>query len=137
MIVLAPGLLRLIKRRGFVTRTREGRWTLVSAVILVTAAFMAPPRGTPAVSAQQAPPPSPPAPSQPTAGRAPSLQVTDENRTMILMLLDRIQMLAADSLRGDSKIPKTTKAAGKLSIDRATVDEIVADVSQIKAMIQR
>ena len=56
---------------------------------------------------------------------------------MILMLLDRIQMLAADSLRGDNKIAKTTKAAGKLSIDRATVDEIVADVSQIKAMIQR
>ena len=75
--------------------------------------------------------------AQPPTGRAPSLQVTDENRTMILMLLDRIQMLAADSLRGDSKIPKTTKAAGKLSIDRATVDEIVADVSQIKAMIQR
>ena len=44
---------------------------------------------------------------------------------------------AADSLRGDNKITKTTKGAGKLSIDRATVDEIVADVSQIKAMLQR
>lgn len=64
-----------------------------------------------------------------STGSAP-LQVTDENRAMIMMLLDRIQKVTADQMGQDSK-------AGKLQIDRAKLDEILASVSQVKTMLQR
>jgi hypothetical protein len=74
--------------------------------------------------------------SQPPTEPPPLLQITDENRTMILMLLDRIQTVATRSL-ADSKTTKDTKTAGTLLMNRAAIDEIVADVSQIKTMFQR
>ncbi len=58
------------------------------------------------------------------------LQVTDENRAMILMLLNRIQKVTSDQMEQDSK-------AGKLQVDSAKLDEILASVSQVKTMLQR
>ena len=63
----------------------------------------------------------------------PPLQVTDENRAMMVTLLDRIQQLTAkagDDSKDDSK-------SGKLKVDRATLDEIAAHVTQLKTMLQR
>lgn len=73
----------------------------------------------------------PPAPAAPTPTRqTPTAQVTDENRTMMLMLLDRIQKVTADQMNTESK-------SGKLTVDRTKLDEILADIGQIKTMLQR
>ena len=65
--------------------------------------------------------------TQPSISR---LQLTDENRTMMLMLLDRIQQTTADQMKEDSK-------SGKLTVDRAQLDELLANISQIKTMLQK
>jgi len=63
-------------------------------------------------------------PQMPDAGS----HVTDEHRAMMLMLLERIQKLAT---------PPDDSKAGKVSVDRATLDEINAEISQIKTMLQK
>lgn len=89
--------------------------------------------------AQPAPAPQPatPAPSQPAApamqtppAPAPPAKVTDPDRDTQLMLLDRVQQLANDALKGESK-------SGKVMVDRAALNEIIAAASQIKTALQR
>ncbi|HZT76561.1 MAG TPA: hypothetical protein VFA27_07875 [Vicinamibacterales bacterium] len=69
--------------------------------------------------------------SMPQMAPAPATgQVTDENRAMMLMLLDRIQKVTADQMKSDS-------SSGKLTVNRSQLDEILANVSQIKTMLQK
>lgn len=97
---------------------------------------VAPQTAAPQTAAPQTPVPqasAPPALQQPDVNAQdpiPPLQVTDENRAMMLMLLDRIQQVTADQMNADSK-------SGKLTVDRAKLDEILANVSQIKTMLQK
>jgi hypothetical protein len=67
-------------------------------------------------------------PATPTPTSA--MQVTNENRTMMLALLERIEKVTNDQMKEDSK-------SGKLSVDRSELDEILANVSQIKTMLQK
>jgi hypothetical protein len=67
-------------------------------------------------------------PAAPTPTSA--MQVTNENRTMMLALLERIEKVTGDQMKEDSK-------SGKLSVDRSDLDEILANVSQIKTMLQK
>ena len=55
-------------------------------------------------------------------------RLTDERRTLMLTLLDWIQKLSA---------PPDESKAGKVTVDRATLDEIGAEIAQIKAMLQK
>ncbi len=73
----------------------------------------------------------PPAPSPAVAATAPAAprHLADEDRTMILTLLARIETL---STKFD-----TESKAGKLTVDRATFDEIAADVQQIRTILQK
>ena len=63
------------------------------------------------------------APIQPAPGSV------DPDRATILMLLERIEKLAADPLNAGKD--------GKVTIDRAALDEIVAEIAQIKTMLRR
>lgn len=63
-------------------------------------------------------------PQMPDAGS----HITDEHREMMLMLLDRIQKLST---------PPDDSKAGKVTVDRATLDEIGAEIAQIKTMLQK
>lgn len=69
-------------------------------------------------------------PSMSPGSVPPPMQVTDENRSMMLMLLDRIQKMTSSQMEGESK-------SGKLQVDRSQLDEILANISQIKTMLQR
>lgn len=107
-------------------------------------ASMQPPATPPAPTPPSLTPPSPmPAPttgtpSSPAAADAQAapapLQVTDENRNMILMLIDRVQKLSTDAM-GASKTGALT--GGKVTIGRSALDEIVADLSQIRTILSR
>jgi hypothetical protein len=65
-----------------------------------------------------------------TAPTATPMQVTNENRTMMLTLLERIEKVAGDQMKEESK-------SGKLTVDRAELDEILANIAQIKTMLQK
>jgi hypothetical protein len=72
--------------------------------------------------------PQPSATSQPPA--TPQPPATNGDRATTIMLLERIQQLAGDALKGESK-------SGKVLVDRAALDEIAAAASQIKTSLQR
>jgi len=114
------------------------------SILLFVMAFTA------AVAAAQLPTPQPPTP-QPTqmSGQALAtpaapggsmpvmtpqteapLQLTDENRAIILMLLERIQHLTTNQLNEESKV-------GKVTVNRDQLDEVLANVTQIKSMLQK
>jgi len=61
---------------------------------------------------------------------APTMHVTDEDRTMLLTLVDRIQKVTSDQMSEESK-------QGKLTVDRSKLDEILANLAQIKTMLQK
>ena len=61
---------------------------------------------------------------------APAPQTTDPDRATMIALLERIQKLANDALGTESK-------AGKVSVDRAALNEIIADAAQVKASLQK
>lgn len=94
----------------------------------------APASPTPSQPAQPPPAPQTPAPVAPAMQTpqlpAPPVRVTDPDRDTELMLLDRVQKLANDALAGESK-------SGKVLVDRATLNEIVAAASQVKTALQR
>ena len=123
------------------------------------AAPRTPPAPQPAVSrppAEQQPAPTP-TPTTPDAA-APTVRQADPDRKTALMLLDRIASLIDEALEGTSgtsgtsgKSGKSDKSsskavgtsgslvekAGKVTVDRAALDEIRAEVAQIKLMLQR
>ena len=100
----------------------------------------------------------------PAAAQAPS---TDPDRKTALTLLDRVEALVAGALQGESdKSDKADKnksdkeksdknravatsgavqikpgsleaKSGRITIDRATLDEILSEISQVKMMLQR
>ncbi len=76
--------------------------------------------------------PATPAMTVPTQTPPPvqTLQLTDESRSMMLMLLNRVEQVTSDQMKQDSK-------AGQLTVDRAKLDEILANVSQVKTMLQK
>jgi hypothetical protein len=53
----------------------------------------------------------------------------DPDRATLLMLLERMEKLATDSLKSGKD--------GKVTIDRSALDEIIAEIGQIKAMLRR
>jgi hypothetical protein len=53
----------------------------------------------------------------------------DPDRATMLMLLERMEKLATDSLKSGKD--------GKVTIDRSALDEIIAEIGQIKAMLLR
>ena len=59
--------------------------------------------------------------------RAPG--AVDPDRATMLMLLERMEKLANDSLKSGKD--------GKVTIDRSALDEIIAEIGQIKAMLRR
>jgi hypothetical protein len=65
-----------------------------------------------------------------TAPAVQPMQVTNENRTMMLTLLERIEKVAGDQMKEESK-------SGKLTVDRSDLDEILAYIAQIKTMLQK
>ena len=117
------------------------------------AAPRTPPAPQPAVSrppAEQQPAPTP-TPTTPDAA-VPTVPRADPDRKTALMLLDRIGSLIDEALEGTSgKSGKSDKSsskavgtsgslvekAGKVTVDRAALDEIRAEVAQIKLMLQR
>ncbi|OLD13960.1 MAG: hypothetical protein AUJ01_14665 [Acidobacteria bacterium 13_1_40CM_3_65_5] len=115
-----------------------------------------PPAPQPAVSrppAEQQPAPTP-TPTTPDAA-APTVRQADPDRKTALMLLDRIGSLIDEALEGTSGTSGTSgksdkssskavgtsgrlvEKAGKVTVDRAALDEIRAEVAQIKLMLQR
>ncbi len=120
------------------------------------AAPRTPPAPQPAVSrppAEQQPAPTP-TPTTPDAA-APTVRQADPDRKTALMLLDRIGSLIDEALEGTSGTSGTSgksdkssskavgtsgrlvEKAGKVTVDRAALDEIRAEVAQIKLMLQR
>ena len=72
----------------------------------------------------------------------------DPDRKTALVLLDRVQKLAEQALQEKSDNKKSKDASvgtsgtlegrsGRLTIDRAALDEILADIAQVKMMLQR
>jgi hypothetical protein len=53
----------------------------------------------------------------------------DPDRATMLMLLERMEKLATDSLKSGKD--------GKITIDRSALDEMIAEIGQIKAMLRR
>ena len=53
----------------------------------------------------------------------------DPDRATVLMLLERIEKLVTDPLNGGKD--------GKVTIDRSALDEILAEIAQIKAILRR
>ena len=66
----------------------------------------------------------------PTAQPDQQTRITDDSRVMMLMLLDRIEHVTSDQLNGESK-------SGKLTVDRSQLDEVLANISQLKTMLQK
>ena len=100
--------------------------------------------------AEQQPAPTP-TPTTPNAA-ARTVPQADPDRKTALMLLDRIESLVDEALEGPSvKSGKSDKSsskpvgtggslvekAGKVMVDRAALDEIRAEVAQIRLMLQR
>ena len=121
-------------------------------LLALQAAAQPPAAQPPSPPAAQAPaPPSPtqpvppaaPAPPEQPSGQAPAappasaeqpqppraFHITDEDRTMMLTLLDRIETLST-KFSAESK-------SGKLQIDRSMLDEIAADVQQVKTILRK
>jgi len=109
-----------------------------------------PPAPQPALTrppAEQLPAPTP-TPTTPDAA-APTVPRADPDRKTALMLLDRIESLIDDALqeksgksdKSSSKAVGTSgslaEKAGKVKVDRAALDEIRAEIAQIKLMLQR
>jgi hypothetical protein len=103
-----------------------------------------PPVSRPPAEQQPAPTPTPSAvPTNPSM-LSPS---NDPDRKTALVLLDRIDKLVDEALqdKSDKKSKKEAVGtsgsvegrAGKVIVDRATLDEILAHVAQIKMMLQR
>jgi type IV secretory pathway VirB10-like protein len=116
------------------------------------AAPKTPPAPQPPVSrppAEQQPAPTP----TPTAAPAnvppyPSTPSMDPDRKTALALLDRVEKLVDDALQEKSDDKKSKNGSvgtsgtlegrsGRLTIDRATLDEILANISQVRMMLQR
>src|SRR6267378_3011944 len=94
-----------------------------------------------------------PTPTTPNAA-APAVPQADPDRKTAMMLLDRIESLVDEALEGTSTSAKSGKSdkssskpvgtsgslvekAGKVTVDRAALDEIRAEVAQIKLMLRR
>jgi hypothetical protein len=92
-------------------------------------------------------------PQQPAAVPTPSL---DPDRKTALVLLDRIETLVENALEDKSDKDKSDKdkavatsgnaeiktgslegKSGRVTVDRATLDEILSEVAQVKMMLQR
>ena len=80
-----------------------------------------------AFASVQAPqtPVQPPPPKTPT----PPIQISEDDRTLMLTLLARIEKLSTEF--------KTDSKSGQLLVDRSTFDEIAADVQQVRAILKR
>ena len=72
-------------------------------------------------------PPTAAAPQTPSMERTPG--AVDPDRATTLMLLDRMEKLASE--------PLSAGKDGKVAIDRSVLDEIIAEIGQIKAMLRR
>lgn len=103
-----------------------------------------PPVSRPPAEQQPAPTPTPTAAPMSPSTPSPS---NDPDRKTALVLLDRVNKLVEEALRDnpDKKSKKDAVGtsgsvegkAGKVIVDRATLDEILAHVGQIKMMLQR
>jgi hypothetical protein len=101
------------------------------------------------------PQPAPPI-TQPTGVRPPEVPVKDVDHSAALMLLDRMQTLIDEALSGKKPAKKSEaggvatsgtvnngsassgiQGSGKVMMDRAALDEIRAEIAQIKTMLQR
>lgn len=60
---------------------------------------------------------------------APPVQISDDDRTLMLTLLERVEKLSTE-FKNDSK-------SGQLMVERSTMDEISADVQQVRAILKR
>jgi cytoskeletal protein RodZ len=113
------------------------------------AAPKTPPAPQPPVSrppAEQQPAPTP-TPTETPVNPSTSLPSIDPDRKTALVLLDRIDKLIEEALQDQSGKKSKSGAvgtsgsleekAGKVIVDRATLDEILAHVAQIKMMLQR
>jgi hypothetical protein len=99
------------------------------------------------------PQPAPPI-TQPTGVQPPDVAAKDLDHSTALMLLDRMQALIEDALSGKKPTKKSETGAvgtggtvknassgipgsGKVTMDRAALDEMRAEIAQIKTMLQR
>jgi hypothetical protein len=102
------------------------------------------------------PQPNPPM-TQPTGAQPPAVAATDIDHRTALMLLDRMQALVEAALTGKKPTKKSESGgavgtsgtmtnesassgiagSGKVTIDRASLDEILAEIAQIKTTLQR
>ena len=123
-----------------------------------------PPRTTPPPEQQPAPTPTPrqtpPPPDTPSVVTTPTLPTPslDPDRKTALALLERIETLLEGSLQDKSDKSAKDKSdknravgtsgaeikpgsleakSGRITIDRATLDEILSEVAQIRMMLQR
>lgn len=103
-----------------------------------------PPVSRPPAEQQPAPTPTPTAAPANPSTPPPS---NDPDKRMALVLLDRIDKLVEETLRDKSDKKAKDGAvgtsgtlegkAGRVTVDRATLDEILAHVAQVKMMLQR
>jgi len=99
-----------------------------SLLAMVFAAFAAVQSSTIQPQTPQ-PPTTQPSAVQPPA--TPPMQLTDENRSMMLTLLNRIETLTG-KIKDDNK-----NKSGRVTVERATLDEIAADIVQVKMILQK
>ena len=95
-----------------------------------------------------------PAISQPTGIQPPDVAAKDVDHSAALVLLDRMQALIDEALSGKKPTKKPAavgtsgtanngsassglSGSGKVTLDRAALDEIRAEIAQIKTMLQR
>jgi len=109
-----------------------------------------PPAPQPATTrppAEQLPAPTPTPTAAPTVPATLNPVNTDPDRRTALALLDRIDKLVGQALQesSDKKSKNGTAGtsgslegkSGRVTVDRATLDEILAEVAQVKMMLQR
>lgn len=118
------------------------------------------PTPTPPQTAATPDTPTPPIPNIAAAAAAPSM---DPDRKTALALLDRAQALVEDALQNDSdkseKSQKSDKSnknravgtsgtadvkpgsleakSGRITVDRAMLDEVLSEIAQVRMMLQR
>jgi len=104
-----------------------------AAVLAVAAALVLPTHSSRAQPSPPAPagrPPSPPPVSQ-------SATAADSDRNTAARLLDQVETLLQSALAAPPRQKSKLKNAGTVQVDRATLDEALALVVQVKTMLNR
>jgi hypothetical protein len=109
------------------------RMTSRAAVLAVAAVLVLP---TPSSRAQPSPPvPSGQPPSPPPVSQ--SGTAADSDRNTAVRLLDQVETLLQGAMAAPPPQKSKLKNAGTVQVDRATLDEALALVVQVKTMLNR